>query len=74
MLGTLKARRVVAPLSSAFGPEPVPEWLHTGRTGVGDQRRLRTAARSSGPVRDRLPDLEHVLLIGPHAGTFKGDG
>lgn len=73
MLGTLKARCVVAPLFSAFGPEPVRQRLQAGQGRV----LVTTAAayrRKVEPVRDRLPDLEHVLLIGPHAGDAHGRG
>ncbi len=62
-LGTLKNASVFAPLFPAFGPEPVAERL---RIGAG--RALVTSAdlyrRKVAPVRDRLPDLEHVLIAG----------
>ena len=66
MLGTLKARCVVAPLFSAFGPEPVRQRMQAGHGRV----LVTTAAayrRKVAPVRDLLPDLDHVLLIGPGA-------
>ncbi len=73
MLGTLKARCVVAPLFSAFGPEPVRQRMAAGRGRV-----LVTTAsayrRKVAPVRDRLPDLEHVLLVGPDASAVDGPG
>jgi acetyl-CoA synthetase len=60
-LGTLKNVSVYSPLFSAFGPEPVRQ-----RLALGDARVLVTTAayyrRKVLPVRDRLPDLEHVLL------------
>lgn len=63
MIGTLKARCVVAPLFSAFGPDPVRQ-----RMQVGSGRVLVTTASAYrnkvAPIRGELPDLEHVLLIG----------
>jgi acetyl-CoA synthetase len=67
-LGTLKARAVFCPLFSAFGPEPV-------RTRIerGDGRVLVTTPslyrRKVAPVREALPRLEHVLLVGDEAGA-----
>ncbi|MCW5744865.1 MAG: acetate--CoA ligase [Alphaproteobacteria bacterium] len=62
-LGTLKAGAVFSPLFSAFGPEPV-----VARMGKGDGRVLVTTEafyiRKVAPVRDRLPGLKHVLLVG----------
>jgi acetyl-CoA synthetase len=72
-LGTLKHRCVLSPLFSAFGPEPVRQ-----RMTIGEGRVLVTTPelyqRKVAPVRDRLPMLEHVLLIGsPHdAGECPG--
>lgn len=70
-LGTLKARAVFSPLFSAFGPEPVRARLSIGRAKV-----LVTTpslyARKVAPVRDSLPHLQHVLLVGrdaDHPGT-----
>jgi acetyl-CoA synthetase len=62
-LGTLKNRSVFSPLFSAFGPEPI----HT-RLTLGKAKALVTTellyARKVAALRDRLPDLEHVILIG----------
>ncbi|HSE71932.1 MAG TPA: AMP-binding protein, partial [Nocardioidaceae bacterium] len=61
-LGTLKRRAVFSPLFAAFGPEPVRERLRLGRARV----LVTTAelyARRVAPYRDRLDDLEHVLLV-----------
>jgi acetyl-CoA synthetase len=62
-LGTLKYRGVFCPLFSAFGPEPI----HM-RLTIGDGRVLVTTPalyhRMVAPLRDRLPGLKHVLLIG----------
>ncbi|MFC5999610.1 acetate--CoA ligase [Quadrisphaera sp. GCM10027208] len=70
-LGTWKARAVLSPLFSAFGPEPVAQRLALGRGRVlvtTEQLYRRKVA----PVRDRLPDLEHVLLVGGSAGGVPG--
>jgi acetyl-CoA synthetase len=61
-LGTLKHRAVFAPLFSAFGPEPI-----AARMTIGRARALVTTAslyeKKVAPIRDRLPTLEHVLVI-----------
>lgn len=60
--GTLKAGAVFCPLFAAFGPEPI----HT-RMSIGKARVLVTTvalyARKVAPLRARLPELEHVLLV-----------
>jgi acetyl-CoA synthetase len=64
VLGALKARCVVSPLFSAFGPEPVRERMRLGGATVlvtTPQLYRRTVA----PVRAELPRLRHVLLTGP---------
>jgi acetyl-CoA synthetase len=61
-LGTLKHRAVFCPLFSAFGPEPI-----LARLGPGRGRVLVTSARlyerKVAELRDRLPDLAHVLVV-----------
>ncbi len=73
ILGSLKARCVFSPLFSAFGPEPVRQRLELGRGRV-----LVTTPslyrRKVAPLRDSLPWLEHVLLIGPDAAAVEGPG
>ena len=63
VLGALKARCVVAPLFSAFGPEPI-----VTRAEMGDARVLVTTCelyrRKVQGVRWRLPGLRHVILVG----------
>ncbi len=63
LLGTLKARCVAAPLFSAFGPEPIAT-----RCEIGDARVLVTTpelyARKVAGLRERLPGLRHVILVG----------
>lgn len=61
-LGTVRLGAVFCPLYSALGPEPVHERL--SRSGA---RVLITAAaqrdRKIAGIRDRLPQLEHVLCV-----------
>jgi acetyl-CoA synthetase len=63
VLGTLKNRSVVCPLFSAIGPEPVRQ-----RLDLGDARVLVTTAalyrRKVAPIRQLVPLLEHVILVG----------
>ncbi|HTK16584.1 MAG TPA: AMP-binding protein, partial [Acidimicrobiia bacterium] len=63
VLGALKLGAVVSPLFSAFGPEPVRQ-----RLVLGDARVLVTTAalyrRKVEPIRDQVPGLAHVLLVG----------
>jgi acetyl-CoA synthetase len=63
VLGALKNTSVVCPLFSAFGPEPVRQ-----RLALGDGRVLVTTPalyrRKVAPVRDQLPQLEHVIVVG----------
>ncbi len=62
-LGTMKRGAVFSPLFSAFGPEPVEQRLR-----LGDARVLVTTPalfrRKVAASRERLPGLEHVLLVG----------
>jgi acetyl-CoA synthetase len=62
-MGTLKHRCVLSPLFSAFGPEPIRQ-----RLALGDAKVLVTTPslyrRKVAPVRDALPGLRHVLLVG----------
>jgi acetyl-CoA synthetase len=63
VLGALKARCVVTPLFSAFGPEPI-----VTRAEMGDARVLVTTPelyqRKVRDVRERLPGLKHVIVVG----------
>ncbi|TDP64129.1 acetyl-CoA synthetase [Roseateles toxinivorans] len=63
VLGALKARCVVTPLFSAFGPEPIAT-----RAEIGDARVLVTTPelykRKVQGLRPRLPGLRHVILVG----------
>lgn len=62
VLGALRHRAVFCPLFSAFGPEPIHQRLAAGNGKVlvttAALYRKRVAGR-----RDRLPELEHVLLV-----------
>ena len=66
VLGTLKAGAVFCPLFSAFGPEPI-----RARLELGGGRVLVTTPtlykRKVASLRDQLPQLEHVLLVGADA-------
>jgi acetyl-CoA synthetase len=61
-LGTLKNTSVFCPLFSAFGPEPIYQ-----RLSRGDAKVLVTTKRlyqqKVADLRDRLPQLQNVLLI-----------
>jgi len=66
-LGTLKSGSVFSPLFSAFGPEPIRQRLERG-----DGKVLVTTPtlyrRKVAAIRDRLPALEHVLLVADGRG------
>ncbi|MFA5885443.1 MAG: acetate--CoA ligase [Acidimicrobiia bacterium] len=63
VLGTLRHGGVACTLFAAFGPEPICQ-----RVAIGGGRVLVTTPRlyrqRVAPIRHRLPDLEHVLLVG----------
>jgi acetyl-CoA synthetase len=67
-LGTWKFGAVFSPLFSAFGPEPA-----MSRMQIGDARVLVTTAafyrKKIAPVRDALPGLRHILIVGGEAET-----
>ena len=71
VLGALKARCVVSPLFSAFGPEPI-----VTRCEMGDARVLVTTPelyqRKLRDLRERLPGLKHVIVVGPVAADEPG--
>jgi acetyl-CoA synthetase len=66
ILGALKAKCVVSPLFSAFGPEPLAT-----RMEIGDARVLVTTEalyrRKVAGVRSGLPKLRHVILVDAEA-------
>ena len=63
VLGALKARCVVTPLFSAFGPEPIAT-----RAEMGDARVMVTTPelykRKVHGLRERLAGLKHVIVVG----------
>ena len=63
ILGTFAHRAVFCPLFSAFGPEPVRQRLELGSGAV-----LVTTPtlyrRKVAPIREQLPQLRHILLVG----------
>jgi acetyl-CoA synthetase len=61
-LGTWKIGAVFCPLFSAFGPEPVKARLLRGnaRVLVATEQFYEKKVK---PIRDQLPDLQHVLLL-----------
>jgi acetyl-CoA synthetase len=74
VLGALKAKCVVSPLFSAFGPEPIAT-----RMTIGDGRVLVTTEalyrRKVKAIRAQLRKLEHVILVpeeGEDSGTWPG--
>jgi acetyl-CoA synthetase len=72
-LGTLKNASVFSPLFSAFGPEPV-----AARMEIGEATALVTTEalyrRKVAGLRDRLPHLKHVLLVGADGAATEVDG
>ncbi|MBK7665757.1 MAG: acetate--CoA ligase [Sterolibacteriaceae bacterium] len=66
-IGALKNGTVVAPLFSAFGPEPIRT-----RMAIGEGRVLLTSEslfrRKVAGILGQLPALEHILLIGDDGG------
>jgi len=73
VLGALKQRCVVSPLFSAFGPEPI----HT-RLALGSGSVLVTTAslyqKKVAGLRERLPQLKHVLLVSDDGGRTAEPG
>jgi acetyl-CoA synthetase len=72
-IGTLKNRCVFSPLFSAFGPEPI-----ISRINLGSGRVLVTTEalykKKVAPHRDKMPTLEHVILIGRNGSTTSVEG
>lgn len=65
-IGTLKGGGVYTPLFSAFGPDPIAMRMKLGEIEI-----LATTAamyrRKIAAIRNDLPDLHHVLIIGDGA-------
>jgi acetyl-CoA synthetase len=72
-LGTLKARATFSPLFSAFGPEPIQQ-----RINLGEGRVLVTTEslyrRKVADIRNQLPTLRHVILIGRDGAPTEVEG
>ncbi|PKO82805.1 MAG: acetate--CoA ligase [Betaproteobacteria bacterium HGW-Betaproteobacteria-11] len=67
VLGSLKNGTVVTPLFSAFGPEPIATRINLG----GGRVLVTTDAlyeRKIAKWRDKMPTLEHVLLVAEDGG------
>ena len=71
VLGTLKRGAVFCPLFSAFGPEPILHRLRLGgaKVVVTTPQLYRTKLAK---LRDQLPDLKHVLLVGGESKSEQG--
>jgi acetyl-CoA synthetase len=73
VLGALKARCVVCPLFSAFGPEPIET-----RMRIGDAKVLVTTAslyaKKIAGIRARIPTLKHVLIVAEAETSPAPDG
>ena len=72
VLGALKHGSVVAPLFSAFGPEPIETRmaLAEGKVLVTTDTLYR---RKVEAIRERMPYLEHVIVVGTgHGGVPEG--
>ncbi|MEN9315263.1 MAG: hypothetical protein RIS35_1656 [Pseudomonadota bacterium] len=73
LLGALKNGCVVTPLFSAFGPEPIATRVNLGEGSV-----LVTTdalyARKIAKIRDRMPTLQHVLLVADEGGVTEVPG
>ena len=71
VLGALKQRCVVSPLFSQFGPEPIHMRLTIGAGSV-----LVTTPglyqKKIAILRERLPQLKHVLLVGDEGNAVPG--
>ena len=72
-LGTLKHQAMFCPLFSAFGPEPIAQRLQ-----LGEAKALITTERlykrRIAALRDRIPTLEHVILVADPKRPQKPDG
>jgi acetyl-CoA synthetase len=62
-LGTLKNRSVFCPLFSAFGPEPIKARMNIGKAKVLITTPSLYERKVAG-LRESLPDLKHVILVG----------
>jgi acetyl-CoA synthetase len=72
-LGTFKNGSVFCPLFSAFGPEPIRQRLHRGEAKVLVTTESLYRMKVAG-LRDALPQLEHVLLVGREGPPAQAPG
>lgn len=72
-LGTLKRGSVFSPLFSAFGPEPIAARMTIGEGAVLVTTEALYKRKIAG-IRDQLPALRHVLLIGDGKTPTAVDG
>jgi acetyl-CoA synthetase len=72
-LGTLKNGSVFCPLFSAFGPEPIRQRLSRGEGRVLVTTESLYRMKVAG-LRDSLPELQHVLLVGREGGRAEVPG
>jgi acetyl-CoA synthetase len=70
-LGTLKHVSVFCPLFAAFGPEPIYQRLHRGDATVLVTTERLYRQKIAG-LRQRLPQLQHVLLADADADLEDG--
>jgi acetyl-CoA synthetase len=68
VLGALKHRCVVAPLFSAFGPEPVATRLRIGE-GIAIVTTDVLYRKKLAPIRASIPSLQHVLVVPEEEGA-----
>src|SRR5690606_9563357 len=68
VLGGLKLGCVVSPLFSAFGPEPIETRLRIGEGSVLLTSEALYRRKVAG-IRERLPQLRHVLLYEDNGGA-----
>ncbi len=66
-LGTLKNGSVFCPLFSAFGPAPIRQRLAIGAGRVLVTTRALYERRKIAALRETLPELRHVVVIGDGA-------
>jgi acetyl-CoA synthetase len=63
VLGALKARCVVCPLFSAFGPEPIETRVRIGEASVLVTTASLYAKKNLAALRQSLPSLKHVFIV-----------
>ena len=69
--GTLKTLGVFCPLFAAFGPEPIFQRLERGRVKFLVTTKDLYLKKVAG-LRNRLPDLQHILIVDREDNPGKG--